>query len=570
MTDTSVKRGLGLGLLLGAIVLVGSCRRNIMTSEADLVLTGGAVWTVDETLPRAEAVAVRDDRIMAVGSEADIRPSIGHRTWVMDCTGYLVLPGFIDSHTHFLDGGFALSRIQLRDACSKTEFIQRIAAKVKELEAGAWILNGNWNHQLFDPPELPTREWIDTVTPKNPVCLNRIDGHMVLCNSLALEKAGINRDTPPPPGGEIVFDPVKGEPTGILKDAAADIVFDILPEPSFEEKVRAAEAAVRYANSLGLTSVHEMAYRSPLDVYQSLKDRGGLTLRICVYLPVTDINRLENLTAGLPPDDPRLKFGGLKGFADGALGSSTALFFEPYSDDPDRIGLLHEQMLPEGIMAVRLGRADEMDLQAAVHAIGDRANHIVLDIFEDIARRNGNRDRRWRIEHAQHLLPADIERFGRLGVIASVQPYHAHDDGGWAETKIGEKRAQTTCAFRSLERAGAVLTFGSDWTVAPLDPLKGIWAAVTRQTADGAFPEGWIPGEKLSLESAVRGFTLNAAYAEFAEDIKGSITPGKLADLVIIDRDLFAGSPVDILEARVQATILGGRIVYERGRNPDR
>ncbi len=498
-------KNLGLGLFPGFVVLGGACRRDIMTNAADLVLLGGRVCTVDDALPRAGAVAVKNGLITAVGGDSDIRPLIGPRTRVMDCTGRMVLPGFIDSHTHFLDGGFTLSRIQLRDARSKKEFIRRIAAKAEESKDGDWILNGNWNHQLFDPPEMPTREWIDSVTPNNPVCINRLDGHMVLCNSPALEKAGINRNTPAPPGGEIVFDPVSGEPTGILKDAAADLVFDILPEPSLEERIRAAGAAVRYANSLGLTSVHEMAYSSPFEVYRALKDRGGLTLRICVYLPVTDIDRIETVTAGLPVDDSLLRFGGLKGFADGALGSSTALFFDPYADDPDRTGLFHEHMFPEGILKERLNRADGLGLQAAVHAIGDRANHIMLDIFEDITRRNGARDRRWRIEHAQHLLPSDIERFGRLGIIASVQPSHVHDDGGWAETKIGKKRAESTYAFRSLEQAGAVLVFGSDWTVAPLDPLKGIWAAVTRQAEAGEFSEGWIPAEKVSLESAIRG-----------------------------------------------------------------
>ncbi|MCJ7680352.1 MAG: amidohydrolase, partial [Candidatus Aminicenantes bacterium] len=409
---------LGCLLLFSFFMLGVACVNGSRKGAADLVLVGGRIYTVDESLPWAEAVAVRNGFITAVGSEADIQPYIGPETRVIDCAGHMVLPGFIDSHTHFLEGGFSLSRIQLRNADSRDEFIRRIAARADELEDNAWILSGDWDHQRFDPPELPTKEWIDAVTPNNPVCVNRLDGHMVLCNSLALKKAGIEKNTLTPPGGEIVFDPVSGEPTGILKDAAADLVFNILPEPSLEEKVRAAEAAVRYANSLGLTSIHDMASGPVFKAYGILKDEGKLTVRVCIYIPIPGVEHFETVPINVPIDDPLIKFGGLKGFSDGALGSSTALFCEPYADDPDRTGLLHDQMYPEGIMAKRLDRVDDLGLQAAVHAIGDRANHMILDIYEDISLRNVRRDRRWRIEHAQHLLPADIERMGRLNVIA--------------------------------------------------------------------------------------------------------------------------------------------------------
>jgi hypothetical protein len=529
---------------------------------ADLALVNGTVWTGESGRPRAEAVAVRAGRIAAVGSSLDIRRLAGAAIRTIDLKGDLVLPGFIDSHTHFLAGGSALLSLRLRDAASREDFVSRIGRQARLSAKGEWILNGDWDHQQFNPPELPRREWVDGVTPDHPVCVNRHDGHMVLANSLALRLAGITRATPAPDGGEIVKDPVTGEPTGILKDAAIDLVSRHIPLPSLETRLRAGEAALREAARCGLTSVHDMADSSNFEVYEELLHAGRLTARIFLYIPLDDADLYERLRLKTPFGDDRLRIGGLKAFVDGSLGSSTALFYEPYSDNLRATGLLSPQMSPEGDLEKRLLEADRAGLQVAVHAIGDKANAIILDIFERVIARNGARDRRWRIEHAQHLRAADIGRFGRLGIIASVQPFHAADDGRWAEAKIGRERCRMTYAFRSLVDGGAVLACGSDWTVAPLSPLTGIAAAVTRRTTDGKNPNGWYPEQKLTLEEALAGYTRNGAYAEFSEKTKGSIAPGKLADLVVLSPDVFKMPPEKIAEARVKLTIVNGAVVF--------
>lgn len=557
-----MKRFVIILILFFSLALVS--QTNSRREMADLVLLNGTVWTVNPDQPWAEAVALKGDKILEASSSEEIKGMIGDNTQVIDLKGDLVLPGFIDSHTHFLNGGFSLLSIRLRDAESREEFITRIGDKAKEIEKGAWILDGDWDHQSFDPPELPRKEWIDPVTPHNPVCVNRHDGHMVLVNSLALKLAGITKNTPTPAGGEILKDPETGEPTGILKDAAMNLVMRHIPEPSFEEKLKAAEIALKHAAELGVTSVHDMAYAENFEVYQELLRQNKLTARLYVYIPITEVEIYARLKLKTPFGNNLLKIGGLKGFVDGSLGSSTALFFDPYTDNPRKKGLLHSQMFPEGIMEKRIIQADKAGLQVAVHAIGDKANNILLDIFERIITQNGERDRRWRIEHAQHLLPQDIERIANLGIIASIQPYHAIDDGRWAERKIGRKRCQYTYAFKSLVEKGAVLACGSDWTVAPLDPIGGIYAAVTRQTLDGKHPEGWFPEQKISLEEAIRGYTLNGAYAEFSENLKGSVEKGKLADLVVLSRNIFKIQPDEIQKTEVKMTIFNGKVIYKK------
>ena len=531
---------------------------------ADLVLLNCAVWTVNPAQPWAEAVAIKEDKILEAGSSQEIKRMIGDSTQVIDLKGDMVLPGFIDSHTHFLDGGFSLLGIRLRDAESREELITKIADKAKKIEKGVWILDGDWDHQSFDPPELPGKEWIDPATLHNPVCVNRYDGHMVLVNSLALKLAGVTKDTHSPAGGEILKDSETGEPTGILKDAAMNLVTKHIPEPSFREKLKAAEVALKHAAEKGVTSIHDMANADNFEVYQELLRLNKLTARLYVYIPITEVELYARLKLKTPFGNNLLKIGGLKGFVDGSLGSSTALFFDPYTDNPRKKGLLHSQMFPEGIMEKRIIQAEKAGLQVAIHAIGDRANSILLDIFERIIAQSEKRDRRWRIEHAQHLLPGDIERIASLDIIASVQPYHAIDDGRWAERKIGRKRCQYTYAFKSLLEKGAVLACGSDWTVAPLDPIGGIYAAVTRQTLDGKHPEGWFPEQKISLEEAVKGYTLNGAYAEFSENMKGSVEKGKVADLVVLSRNIFKIPPDEIQKTEVKMTILNGKIIYKK------
>ena len=556
-------RAAALILALGLVTGCGGTREGNMV---DLVLVNGKVWTGDAARPRAEAVAVGGGRILAVGTTAEMRKLSPSGIKLVDLGGALLLPGFIDSHTHFLAGGFALKSIDLRKAKTREDFVARIAAKARELGPGRWVLNGDWDHQQFEPPELPRKEWIDAVTPANPVCVNRLDGHMILANSAALKLAGVTRATPVPPGGEIVLDPATGEPTGILKDTAMDLVYAQVPEPSFAEKLDAARASLRHAAENGVTSIHEMADAASFEVFEELARQGRLTARVHVYIPISEVETLARLKVKSPFGNPYLKIAGLKGFVDGSLGSATAYFFEPYADDPKTSGLLHGQMFPEGVMERRILAADRAGLQLAIHAIGDRANSLLLDLYEKAEAANGPRDRRWRVEHAQHLRPADIERFGKLGLVAAVQPYHVIDDGRWAETKIGPERARTTYPFESLRRAGARLAFGSDWTVAPLSPVLGIYAATTRRTLDGAHPGGWVPEEKVSVEEAVRAYTVNGAWAEFAESFKGTIEPGKAADLVALDRDILTVPPEDIAGAKVAMTVFDGKILYRKDR----
>ncbi len=545
------------------LVFGASCQSISKNEMADIVFLDGVVWTVNPNHPVVEALAIKGNKILKVGSSSMMSRVTGDSTEVINLEGAFVLPGFIDCHTHFLDGGFSLSRVQLRDAKTRDDFVARIQQKARELGKGEWILNGNWDHQQFVPPELPRKEWIDPVTPVNPVYVNRLDGHMVLVNSVALKIAGIDKNTPTPEGGEILKDLQTGEPTGILKDAAMDLVLAHIPEPTFRDQMLAAEIALKHANSYGVTSIHDMATLSSFDVYQELFHQNKLTARLYVYMPISAIELFVGQEKRRFASGDFLKIAGLKGFVDGSLGSSTALFFDPYSDDQEKRGLLAADMFPEGIMEKRLRAADQAGLQVAVHAIGDEANHIILGLFEKIMNDNGYRDRRWRIEHAQHLTPGDFELFGKLRVIASVQPYHAIDDGRWAAEKIGDERAHHTYAFQSLLECGAVLACGSDWTVAPINPLTGIYAAVTRRTLDGNNPDGWIPEQKISLEEAIKGYTLNAAFTEFAEHLKGSLEEGKLADVVVLDQNLFEVSPEKILDTKVIMTVLDGKIIYK-------
>ncbi|HZW19264.1 MAG TPA: amidohydrolase [Luteimonas sp.] len=533
-------------------------------ARADTVLVGGKVWTGNPAQPEVEAVAILDGRIAAVGSDADVRRWAGAQTQVFELRGRRVVPGFNDAHVHFFDGGQGLASVQLRDAPSPEAFRDRIGAYAATLAPGRWVLNGNWDHERWTPAELPTRQLIDAVTPDNPVFINRLDGHMALANSLALELAGITRDTPDPPGGSIVRD-AGGEPTGMLKDAAMNAVYAVIPEADADEIATALRAAMHYANENGVTSVQDMS-ASPdiLRGYQQLLDDGELTVRVYGAQPLARWERLAGpgITAGFGND--MLRIGRLKGFADGSLGSTTALFFEPYLDEPGTSGLPSDEMVEQDAMLDDMVGADAAGLQLAVHAIGDKANATILDMYAEVARRNGPRDRRLRIEHAQHLRAEDIARFHALHVVASMQPYHAIDDGRWAEKRIGAERAKGTYAFRSLLDAGVVLAFGSDWFVAPMEPLMGIYAAVTRRTLDGAHPGGWVPEQKISVAEAVRAYTAGSAYASGEESLKGTLEPGKLADLVVLSDDIFAIDPAAIEDVRVDATVLGGKVVFER------
>ncbi|MDQ6887242.1 MAG: amidohydrolase family protein [Gemmatimonadota bacterium] len=533
--------------------------RDASPSPVTLAVVNARIWTGDPRRPWAEALAVVGDRIAAVGSSAEIRKLIDTGTEVIDAGGRLLLPGFIDSHVHFVTSGFGLASVQLRDAKTPAEFTARIKAFAATLPAGSWITAGDWDHQSWGG-ELPRREWIDSVTPNHPVWVNRLDGHMALANSAALRAAGVTRQTAEVAGGTIVRG-ADGDLTGIFKDNAQGIIDRAVPDPTPEMSDRALVASMKYVAEQGVTSIHNMGSWDDLATFERAAAAGRLQTRIYAAVPLASWQQLRDRVADRGRGDSWLRIGGLKGFVDGSLGSHTAAMMRPFTDSPADSGLLVNT--PENLYAWTSG-ADRAGLHVIVHAIGDRAIHMQLDIFERVARENGSRDRRFRIEHAQHIAPADIPRFGQLGVIPSMQPYHAIDDGRWAEKVIGHERARTTYAFRSLLDAGATLAFGSDWYVAPATPLEGIYAAVTRQTLDGKHPDGWIPEQKITVEGALRAYTIGGAYASFEEGSKGSLEKGKLADFVIVDRDITRIDPVEIRKARVMRTVVGGKTVYSR------
>jgi len=558
-----MKTSLILNLLLILCLMFTDLSIHVEGIAPDLIIFNANIHTMDFRQPVAQALAILGKRIVAVGADKEIKKLSGARTRIIDAKKRLILPGFNDAHVHFLSGGFQLASVNLRDADSPREFAERIRLFAERLPAGRWITGGDWDHERWPNANLPTRDLIDRYTADTPVFVSRLDGHMALANSLALKLAGVTRQTLDPPGGVIVRDPETGEPTGILKDAAQSFVWKVIPESTFEEKLTAARAATNHAASLGVTSVQDMSAGNAVGVYQTLLDRGELKTRIYAVAPLPAWERLARTGVRAHFGGEMLRIGGLKGFADGSLGSTTALFYEPYRDEPSTSGLASDEMYPEGAMVTRVREADRVGLQIMIHAIGDRANDLILSIYEQIVRENGTRDRRFRIEHAQHIRAQDIPRFGRNKVIASMQPYHAIDDGRWAEKRIGRERAKTTYAFRSLLDSGTVLAFGTDWSVAPLDPIQSLYAAVTRRTLDGKNAKGWVPEQKISVEEAVRAYTSGSAFAEFQDEIKGTITAGKLADLVMLSRDIFKIDPKDIEKVKVVLTIVDGRVVYE-------
>ncbi len=528
--------------------------------SADLVVTNANIRTMDAKRTVTQSIAVLNGKIIAIGSDADTKPLIGSKTQVIDARGKLVLPGFNDAHVHFMETGAQLSSVDLRSAKTPEEFVQRIKDFAAKLPKGRWILGGQWDHENWTPNNLPTASMIDAVTPNNPVIVNRLDGHTALANSLAMTLAGVSKDTKDVDGGMIVRD-ASGNPTGIFKDAAMRSVKKAIPETSFEQKIEAATAASEHAASLGVTSVQDMSTGTDIGVYQELLRQGKLKTRIYGCSPLADYKRWENTGLHYAFGSAMVRVGCLKGYADGSLGSTTAWFFEPYLDAPTTSGLPRADVT--GAMKQNIVDADKSGLQVYIHAIGDRANATILDFYENAEKINGPRDRRFRIEHAQHLRQQDIPRFGELKVVASMQPLHLIDDGRWAWKRLDEKRLEGTYAFRTLLDTGAVLAFGSDSPVASLNPLFGIYAAVTRRTLDDKNPNGWLPEQKITVDEAVRAFTYGSAYAEFQENVKGTLEPGKLADFIIISDDIFKIDPIKIREAKVLTTVMDGRVIYK-------
>jgi len=542
-------------LAVAIVLLFSSCQKQ----KADKIVVNASIWTGNNRQPQAQAMAFSGDTILAIGTNREIEKFKGVQTDIINAAGKFITPGFIDTHVHLMMGGNALLSVELRDAKTPEEFKHRIANYAQTLAQDQWILEGNWDQSLWGG-ELPTKEWIDEVTKENPVAIYRLDGHMILANSAALKIAGINSNTPDLKGGAIIRNS-DGSPTGILKGNNMNAVLNKIPIMTELQKENALLAATRYLLSNGVTSVHDVDSLGTYSVAKSFKEKGQLGIRIYLAKPLNRWNEDFNMK---DENNKWLKTGLVKGFVDGSLGSHTAAFQEPYSDTAEDKGFFihNEKQLFDWIIG-----ADKANLQITVHAIGDRAIHTLLNIYEKVIAENGKKDRRLRIEHVQHISVEDMHRFSDLGIITSMQPYHAIDDGRWAEELIGAKRIKTTYAFKSLLDQNTTITFGSDWPVAPANPLEGIYAAVTRRTLDNKNNKGWVPQQKITVEQALKAYTINAAYASFDEHIKGSLEVGKLADFIILNQDITKIDPIKIKDVRVLKSYVGGVKVYDAEEN---
>lgn len=524
------------------------------TTSQGLLLVNGRIYTVDPSRPIAEAVAIEGNRILAVGKDGDLKNLAKDRGWeVVDLGGRAVLPGLIDSHIHFLGYATGLTEVSLEGVESLEQALEIIAAKVKDTEAGQWITGRGWDQNRWGG--FPTKQHLDSVAALNPVALRRKDGHLLWVNSLALAAMGIDRNTPDPPGGEITRDE-QGEPTGILKENATHLLEGTIPEDKPEIRERALRRATEIAQSRGLTGIQDMEGGEAFSDFQHLLQQGELGLRVYMCLPSRSLEDAVEVGVRTGFGNEYLRLGHLKIFADGTLGSQTADMLEPFAGQPNNRGI---EVTSQPELERLVEKATQNGMACAIHAIGDRAVRRALDA---IAKANAwQQGLRPRIEHVQLIHPQDIPRFAELGVIASMQPIHASSDMLIADKYWGS-RAGWSYAWKTLLQAGVRLAFGSDSPVEDLNPLVGIHAAVTRQQADGTPSGGWYPEQQLSVEQAVYGYTMGAAYASGEENIKGSLTPGKLADLVVLSQDIFQIPPADILNTRVTMTIFDGRVVY--------
>lgn len=569
-----------LSLLNASLAQSAKARRRV-----SLILTGGKIFTSDARGTIAEAIAVDGERIVAVGTSREIAASY-QAARTIQLGGKLVTPGFNDAHLHFLGGGLSLLRVDLNGARTLEEAKQRIAAKVRELPAGSWILGRGWDHTLWGG-RWPTRADLDAVAPNNPVFVQRVDGHVSWANTLALKRAEVTRATAVPAGGEILKDE-SGEPTGILKETAAALVARVVPEPSRAEQMQAIERALAEARRYGLTSIQDNSGYETTKLYRELLQQGKLTVRIAEWQnfedTIAELKRQRAEFAAFGNDPLRLRLTALKGYVDGTLGSRTAAMLAPFADDPHNSGLPRHQ--PEELTRMIVER-DAEEFQIALHCIGDRANRMALDGFEEARRTNFAEARRkspvnssdpneqvdvtrvrtlprHRIEHAQVVAPSDFARFHDLGVIASMQPSHAISDKRWAQDRLGEYRVQGAYAWHMMRSFDVHVPFGTDWPVEPINPYLGLYAAVTRQSTEGDPAGGWWPQERITIADAIRCYTAESAYASFEEKEKGQLATGMLADITVHSRDLLTIKPAEILQTETVMTILGGKIVYER------
>lgn len=548
-----------LPILYSAIVILFiSCSET--KERADKIYINAKIWTGDSSNVLLNSVAIKGNKILYTGN--DYAPFQGKNTEIINCESKMIVPGFIDNHTHFISGGYNLASVNLRVAKTKEEFIQILKEYCTQLNDDRWILGGDWDHEAWGG-ELPDKTWIDSVTGNHPLFVNRYDGHMAFANSKALQLAGITSKTLTPPGGQIVKNK-NGEPSGVLKDEAMNLMTAKIPAPSEKELDEYVQRAVQHAIENGVTQVHDMnSYGGwvDLETYRRAYQNKKLDLRIYSFVALSTWPRLDSFCKANGKGDDLLRWGGLKGFVDGSLGSTTAWFYQPYSDAPNSTGL---QVTDTNLLKRWVLSADSAGLHVAIHAIGDRANDFILNVFKEAETETSAKDHRFRIEHAQHLTQQAIPKFAELHVIASMQPYHAIDDGRWAAKRLDDARLKGTYAFKSLIDAKATVTFGSDWTVAPLKPIEGIYAAVTRKTLDDKNPGGWYPDQKLSVEEALRCYTVNNAYAGFQEDKLGKIKAGMLADFVVLSDNLFEIAPAKIKDVKVERTVVNGKEVYKR------
>ncbi len=537
--------------------------------KADLVITGGRVFTADARNPSAQAVAIKDNLIIAVCSDKQVQKHIDPLvTRVIDAGGRAVIPGFNDAHAHF--GPVDPDYIELRYVTDPTVITDRVRDQVSRSQKHLLIYGGHWEHEMFTTHEWPTKELLDAVSPDNPVLLRRTDGHSALVNSYVLKNSGITRDTPDPFGGEIMHDPVTGEPTGILKESAMDLIktgarkIERSAAEERDRKWRGYLMALSQAAEYGITSI-QIPGGGNFDMYDSIMALGKLTCRIDIGGVLTAdsarLDRYQKLRQKYPMSGDWIRFGYLKDFMDGTLGSATAMMFEPFNDEPDKTGL--PQMSYEELEA-RVLAADKMGFQIGIHAIGPKANNWILNAYEKAREVNGVRDSRHRSEHAQILIEEDIPRFAALGVIASMQPTHCITDKRFAEKRIGTERSRWAYAWKSLADSGAALAFGTDYSVEPLNPMEGLYASVSRKDRKGEEGDGWFPMEKITMEKAIEYYTLGASYAQFTEERKGMLRPGYLADITILSEDIFETPEQMIMSVKADYTIVDGTIVFER------
>ncbi len=540
--------------LLFISLLFVSCGKE----KVDRIYVNAKIWTGDTLNPSATVIAVKGEKIVYVGDDAT--KFTANET--IDVQGKQLLPGFTDNHTHFLSAGYALSSVKLKDAMTKEEFIKRIAEFCKSKPDDTWVMEGSWDHENWGG-ELPSKEWVDSITGDHPLFISRYDSHMAFANSKALELAGINKNTVAPLGGVVVKNK-DGEPTGVVKDAAMTLVINAITPPTNELLDQYFDAAAKHALERGVTNVTDMnsfGGWSDLETYRRAWKTDRMILRMYSFVPLATWERMDSFVQKNGRGDDMLHWGGLKGYVDGSLGSTTAWFHQPYLDDPKTSGLF---ITDTGLLRKWVLGADKAGLHLGVHAIGDKANDFILSVYDEAAKINGARDRRFRVEHAQHVRPETIDQFAKQGVIASMHPYHLFDDGIWAYKRLDTNRLKGTYAFKSMKDKGVKITFGSDWPVAPIDPVYGIYSAVTRITGDGKNPNGWYPDEKLSIEDALKAYTVTNAYASFLVGKIGILKEGFYADFTILDNNLFEVPKEKIKDIKALRTVLKGKEVFLR------